>query len=198
MENAEIQFAEKGYEGSSVRDIADRANVNAAVIYYHFKSKEQLYKAIFTLRLAQLNEALRSNCPDESQTSYSRLGSYVSIYIRKIRENFYFHRLLNAEIFSFRDGFFKRSILGSVSGNANIFKEVLKQGIARKEFRPVDIDLFLMSLFHLLHQVIGRSPLASELLSIEEIPEEEMIGRIRDFLFYLLYPQTGISGASFN
>ncbi|HEY4289092.1 MAG TPA: helix-turn-helix domain-containing protein [Puia sp.] len=45
LENAEIQFAEKGYEGSSVRDIADRADINAAVIYYQFKSKEQLYKS---------------------------------------------------------------------------------------------------------------------------------------------------------
>jgi AcrR family transcriptional regulator len=37
-------FAEKGYEGTSVRDIATLAEVNIAAINYHFQNKENLYK----------------------------------------------------------------------------------------------------------------------------------------------------------
>ena len=33
-------FAERGYEATSIRTIAKRANVNQAAINYHFKSKE--------------------------------------------------------------------------------------------------------------------------------------------------------------
>jgi DNA-binding transcriptional regulator YbjK len=36
-------FAEKGFEGTSVRDIVVKARVNQAAINYHFKGKDGLY-----------------------------------------------------------------------------------------------------------------------------------------------------------
>ncbi len=44
---AETLFAEKGYDGTSVRDIAKAAEVNLAAINYHFKNKENLYLSLF-------------------------------------------------------------------------------------------------------------------------------------------------------
>lgn len=45
--NASIEiFAEKGYEGATVKDIADHAQVNVALINYHFGGKEGLYRAV--------------------------------------------------------------------------------------------------------------------------------------------------------
>lgn len=38
-------FAEKGYEGTSVKDLADAAGVNISLISYHFEGKEGLYRA---------------------------------------------------------------------------------------------------------------------------------------------------------
>jgi AcrR family transcriptional regulator len=187
LETAEVQFAGKGYEGTSVRDIADSAGVNSAVIYYHFKSKELLYKALFNVRLTQLNNALEQHETDASWSSCKKLDSYLNLYIKLIKENFYFHRLLNGEIFSFRDLFFKMNIRASMAGHTATFRHLIQEGIDRKEFRPVDIDLFIMTLFHLLHQVVGRSPLISEILSLEEFPEEEMLHRVRSFLYELLW-----------
>lgn len=40
------EFAAHGYEGARVDVIAERAKVNKAMIYYHFKSKEKLYERI--------------------------------------------------------------------------------------------------------------------------------------------------------
>lgn len=37
------QFSEHGYDGASIRDIARAAEVNIALVSYHFGSKEQLY-----------------------------------------------------------------------------------------------------------------------------------------------------------
>lgn len=188
MDHAERQFAEKGYEGTSIREIADKADINISIIYYHFKSKELLYRTLFSARLSELNDALRLNRTDWAGNNFEKLNSYIAVYIKKIRENFYFHRLLNVEIFSFRDLFFKENIKDCVKKNTSIIRKVMEEGIARKEFRLVDIDLFLMTLFHLLHQVIGKSPLMSEILDLEEIPEEQMLDRINDFLYSLLVP----------
>ena len=43
IEAAMELFAEKGYEGTSVRDLAAAAGVNVAAVNYHFGSKDALY-----------------------------------------------------------------------------------------------------------------------------------------------------------
>lgn len=40
------EFAEHGYAGARVDSIAEKAKVNKAMIYYHFKGKEVLYERI--------------------------------------------------------------------------------------------------------------------------------------------------------
>lgn len=47
---AEAEFADHGFDGVSVRQIAMRAEVPVALINYHFGSKEGLYRAIFEMR----------------------------------------------------------------------------------------------------------------------------------------------------
>src|SRR5262245_15423401 len=38
-------FAEKGYDGTTVKDIADAAGVNVSMISYHFEGKEGIYRS---------------------------------------------------------------------------------------------------------------------------------------------------------
>src|SRR4051812_44383250 len=44
---AEKVFIERGYEGAKIRDIAEEAKVNIALVNYYFRSKEQLFKSIY-------------------------------------------------------------------------------------------------------------------------------------------------------
>ncbi|QKV93116.1 TetR/AcrR family transcriptional regulator [Streptomyces sp. NA02950] len=46
LEAAMDEFAEKGYAGARVQDIADRAGVNKQLINYHFGGKEGLYEEL--------------------------------------------------------------------------------------------------------------------------------------------------------
>jgi len=50
LQAAEAEFADHGFDGVSVRQIAMRAEVPVALINYHFGSKEGLYRAIFEMR----------------------------------------------------------------------------------------------------------------------------------------------------
>ena len=45
---AEQLIAERGYAGTTVRSIANQANANLAAVNYHFGSKEELFRAIFS------------------------------------------------------------------------------------------------------------------------------------------------------
>ncbi|MFV0923478.1 TetR family transcriptional regulator [Sphingomonas sp. Sph1(2015)] len=50
LNKAEIAFAEGGYAGISIRDIADRAGVNQGLIRYYFDSKQQLFDEVYRRR----------------------------------------------------------------------------------------------------------------------------------------------------
>ena len=58
-----LLFARRGYDGTSVKEIADQANANVALVSYHFGGKEGLYKACFESfveeRLDFLNKKIR-------------------------------------------------------------------------------------------------------------------------------------------
>ncbi len=56
LASAERLFAEKGYNGVSVRDIASDAKVTVGSIRYHFGSKEDLLKAVFERLVRPLSD----------------------------------------------------------------------------------------------------------------------------------------------
>ena len=51
-------FAEKGFEGTSIRDIATKANVNLAMINYYFGSKEKLFECMVEQKAAYTKDIL--------------------------------------------------------------------------------------------------------------------------------------------
>jgi AcrR family transcriptional regulator len=57
IEVAECLFAEKGFDGTSMRDITEVAGVNLASVNYHFGSKDGLIAAVFHRYLVPLRDA---------------------------------------------------------------------------------------------------------------------------------------------
>jgi len=60
LEAARSLFAEKGFEGAGLQDIARRANISQALIFQHFQTKESLYRAVLRNLIAEQDEAYRS------------------------------------------------------------------------------------------------------------------------------------------
>ena len=56
LEAAEELFAERGYDGTSLRALTSRAGANLAAVNYHFGSKEGLYRALFERRIAPIHQ----------------------------------------------------------------------------------------------------------------------------------------------
>src|ERR1700733_7444255 len=55
LDAAERLFARHGFYGISVRDITEAAEVDVALVNYHFGSKRELFAAVFQRRAEMLN-----------------------------------------------------------------------------------------------------------------------------------------------
>jgi len=75
-------FSENGFKGTSTRDIAERAGVHHPLITYHFKNKEELWRASADRIFTQFNNALRQ-ARQESQglCPRSRMASMIRAYV---------------------------------------------------------------------------------------------------------------------
>jgi len=51
-------FTERGYEATSLREIAERLGVTKAALYYHFKSKDEIIESLVNDRAARITELL--------------------------------------------------------------------------------------------------------------------------------------------
>jgi AcrR family transcriptional regulator len=66
-------FAERGYDGTRIRHIAERAGVSDAALYAHHRSKEALALALFRTHMVHYSDALSAVASDRSLNVEQRI-----------------------------------------------------------------------------------------------------------------------------
>jgi TetR/AcrR family transcriptional regulator len=79
-------FLEKGVDRTSVRDIASKADINLALMNYYFRSKENLFDAIFIM-LVQKNTKQLVKILDSDLGFQEKIKNYVAEYIDMLIAN---------------------------------------------------------------------------------------------------------------
>jgi len=110
-------FAEKGYDATSVEEIAERAEISKPIVYEHFGGKEGLYNAVLDNEIEKIlesnNEALEAAAADNySPRKFieAAVASYMN-YIKNNSEGF---------IILYRD----TPITGNFSGTSMMFTKI--------------------------------------------------------------------------
>jgi AcrR family transcriptional regulator len=138
LEAALACFAEKGFAGTRMDDIASRAGITKGTIYLYFKSKEELFKALARQsigeRIAAITPQLEgADGPAAEQLRFvlTTLGHFASTSDRVVLP-----RVLLAEAGNFPElaEFWRKEIIDRGLG---LFAMIIKRGIARGEFRKV-------------------------------------------------------------
>ncbi len=97
LESAEVLFSQKGFDGTSVRDIAEAAGINTAMISYYFGSKEKLMEEIFERKSLNIREKVDNLMKDDSLDPFQKIYSLVDVYVEGIFQRKTFHRILLCE-----------------------------------------------------------------------------------------------------
>ena len=72
LDTAERLFAERGFDGTSVREITDTAAANLGAVNYHFRSKESLYAEVFARRAAAIRDPVALVAREAAATARAR------------------------------------------------------------------------------------------------------------------------------
>ena len=95
MKAAERLFAERGYEGTSVRAIVAKARVNQAAINYHFAGKEGLYREVLRTAFRALTAHHLAHAEEGKAASReAALGAFVRRQLRPLTARDEFSRHL--------------------------------------------------------------------------------------------------------
>lgn len=129
-------FAEKGFGGARVDEIARRASINKRMLYHYFGGKEALYKAVLEsaysgIRSAEAELKLADRDPEEAMR---HLTSFTWRYFLAHPE---FLSLLNTE--NLMRGRYVRSskrIIALHSPMIALLRDTLDQGVKAGKFRP--------------------------------------------------------------
>lgn len=73
-------FVSRGYEGATIRDIADRAGVSRTTVFWHFSDKASLFRESFSRMLEPFRESFARNW-DEVDAS-KRLEEQIAMSLR--------------------------------------------------------------------------------------------------------------------
>lgn len=139
-----ILFARQGFDGVSMRDVAQAVGLTQAALYYHFPDKEHLYLHAFAheyrKREARLKEILDSRGPP-----WERLEAFVSGMAQMISADRTFLRLMQWALLDNDDA--RRSKLA-----AFLFKDMMfaVHDLAGKLAPDRDAHLLTISIFGLV------------------------------------------------
>ena len=134
MEEAESLFAEKGFNGTSVRDIAERAKINVAMVSYYFGSKEKLLEALFDYRGEAAKLKLESIVHKPGLSALEKVYLLIDNYIEKIFSQQCFHRVLAREQVLNTTGVTAGLILEMKKRNLEIVMRLIELGQKNGEF----------------------------------------------------------------
>jgi TetR/AcrR family transcriptional regulator, cholesterol catabolism regulator len=143
-------FKEKGYAASSMRDLAQKLGIEAASLYSHIKSKEEILQTLCFDMAADFRESLdKVEKQDVTASEKLSLGiiGHVNVMARDLTASAVFmneHRHLSNP--------YLRDFLLLRINYINRFKAIIEEGVSKGEFKKnIDTKLAVMTLFSSLN-----------------------------------------------
>lgn len=149
---AEKLFAEKGFDGTSIRDIAKEAKINVAMVSYYFGSKEQLLESIILNRVTDIKLQL-DILTLEDLDPLQKIQKLIELYIDKINSNRCIYKIMHFEFSSSQRVINLQAFTDLKKGNLKSIESIIQDGQEKGVFRkdivvPLLTTTILGTYFH--------------------------------------------------
>lgn len=178
---AEKEFAEHGMAGARTDRIARAARVNKALLYYYFKSKNELYievvNSLFRGLLTVMEAAFDSEAPYRD-----RIVAFVNGYFDFVAAHPNYPRLVQREMMSpNRDRMVREYRLPALRK----LQQLIREGIAAGEFYEMDPEHAVFSIIGMTVFYFAVAPVLGEMLGRDMLSAKAVETRRRGILDFL-------------
>lgn len=152
LQVAETLFAEKGFDGTSIRNIAKEAKINIAMVSYYFGSKERLLESLILFRTSDLKFQIE-NLSVEDLEPIEKINKLIEIYINRINCNKGIYRILHFEFSNEKREIDLQALNDLRTGNLKALMTIIEEGQNKGVFRkdiivPLITPTILGTFFH--------------------------------------------------
>ena len=183
-------FGQKGFEGTSVREIAAGADVNLAMINYYFGSKEKLFESVVEYKASYLKGVFEELVNNKSLSQIEKLDVVIDSYIDRMFQSPQFHHLLHRELSLEHRPQMKEAIAEILLRNFVSLKAIIQHGIDSGDFNPVDIELTIATLIGTINHLLLSGIMCRKILQknkrFNPYQSKKLKERISDHLKKLL------------
>jgi len=136
LSHANSMFAEFGYDGTIMDDLAQRAGVNKASIYYHFTDKKYLYEQCLTKQFKLVVDYTIGEV-ERVQATKDKLNQLIVSFAHKADENPQMPSILMREL---ANGGMNMPVNARKQLQRILFQlqEILERGASEDIFHPMD------------------------------------------------------------
>jgi AcrR family transcriptional regulator len=166
LDVAEKLFSEKGFEGTSIRDISKHAKINIAMVSYYFGSKERLLEALILYKTSDIKLQLE-NLLQENLEPLEKVNKLIEIYINRINCNRGIYRILHFELTSKKREENLLAFTELKKGNLKSLETIIQEGQSKGVFRKdVIIPLITPTIMGTFFHFHMNKPFFEELLNL--------------------------------
>jgi AcrR family transcriptional regulator len=167
-------FAVGGYHGASTRDIAELAGVTDPLLFYHFKTKAELYLAAVRDQLLKLRDGLADATGDIIDVR-ERLRRFVTVYLAYFLDHEPGLSVTLRELNGLPPETAERITRIHYRTVTERLEMTLREGMECGVFRPLNVPACALSIIGIMQMFIRTEARAPGLY-----PREEMVAQVMD------------------
>ncbi len=161
-------FSEKGFEGTSIRELAAKADVNLAMVNYYFGSKDKLFEAMVEHKVSFMRGRIEELEQDKTLNELDKMDRIVEGYVERFLSHPQFHKVLQQEMLVSQREEMHNRVIGIFSQNTHNITSIIEKGIRKKLFKKVDPQLTFATLIGTINQILMSRSLCNVLTGKNE------------------------------
>jgi len=151
LSEAAMLFKEKGFGGTSMRDLAEKVGMEAASMYNHIKSKDEILELIcFKIAnqyISQLQEIENTN-----QTFQEKLNAIIGLHVQLIIEDAASVSVANND-WKYLSNDKKEQYKETRKSYEKSFANIIEQGMQNGEFKKMNVSVALFTMLSSLRWI---------------------------------------------
>lgn len=138
LDEASLLFGQRGYENSSLGDVANSIGISKAAIFHYFPTKQDIYDAIIVRTLKGLMETVSAAVAGEP-AGLSRLRRFMLAHAAYFEDNFWAFATMLVGYGGMADSLLKEEALTLRDQYEKLLRQIISDGMEAGQLKAVDV-----------------------------------------------------------